>query len=110
MSNRARFLYRAGHFLQLGAWRGYINKVTSMPNPAGSFFLPLAAILLWRLLLSPHAEAQQTIEMVSVPPGPFVMGSNDGPADERPAHKVNLPGFLIDRIPVTNAQFAGFLN
>lgn len=38
------------------------------------------------------------------------MGSEDGPADERPAHKVNLPAFLIDRTPVTNAEFAVFLN
>ena len=38
------------------------------------------------------------------------MGGNDGPADERPAHQVSLPTFAIDRLPVTNAQFAEFLN
>ena len=38
------------------------------------------------------------------------MGSNDGPADERPAHAVNLAAFSIDRLPVTNERFAEFLS
>jgi iron(II)-dependent oxidoreductase len=38
------------------------------------------------------------------------MGSDDGPADERPAHRVELPAFSIDRTPVTNRQFARFLD
>jgi iron(II)-dependent oxidoreductase len=49
-------------------------------------------------------------EMISIPAGPFTMGSDTGPADERPAHQVTLPQFAVDRFPVTNAQFAGFLN
>jgi formylglycine-generating enzyme required for sulfatase activity len=48
-------------------------------------------------------------EMVRVPAGTFTMGSDDGPADERPAHGVTLREFEIDRMPVTNAQFAVFL-
>lgn len=51
-----------------------------------------------------------TVEMVQIPAGPFTMGSDDGPADERPAHEVDLPAFSIDKFPVTNAQFAAFLN
>lgn len=38
------------------------------------------------------------------------MGSNSGPQDERPAHQVMLRAFTIDRFPVTNAQFAEFLD
>jgi len=49
-------------------------------------------------------------EMVSIPAGPFTMGSNQGPEDERPAHEVTVPAFSIDRLPVTNAQFAEYLN
>lgn len=49
-------------------------------------------------------------EMVVIPAGLFTMGSDTGPADERPAHRVDLPAFSIDRTPVTNAQFAAFLN
>jgi len=49
-------------------------------------------------------------DMVRIPAGPFMMGSADGPADERPAHRISLPAFSIDRYPVTNAQFAVFLD
>jgi formylglycine-generating enzyme required for sulfatase activity len=49
-------------------------------------------------------------EMARIPAGWFLMGSNDGPVDERPQHKVDLAEFLIDRTPVTNAQFARFMN
>jgi formylglycine-generating enzyme required for sulfatase activity len=43
-------------------------------------------------------------------PGSFLMGSDDGPEDERPMHKINLAEFRIDRHQVTNAQFARFLD
>jgi formylglycine-generating enzyme required for sulfatase activity len=49
-------------------------------------------------------------DMIAVPAGPFLMGSDADEADERPAHIVDLPGFYIDRLPVTNAQFARFLD
>jgi formylglycine-generating enzyme required for sulfatase activity len=60
----------------------------------------------------PVAVAQHVVstEMVTIPAGPFTMGSDSGPADEQPAHQVNLEAFMIDRTPVTNAQFAAFLN
>lgn len=47
--------------------------------------------------------------MVLVPAGEFVMGSNSGCYDERPAHKVDLDTFLIDKHEVTNAQFERFV-
>jgi formylglycine-generating enzyme required for sulfatase activity len=56
------------------------------------------------------ADSKNLAEMVRVPPGAFVMGSNDGPDDERPRHKVEIEDFSTDRTPVTNAQFAAFLN
>lgn len=55
------------------------------------------------------ALAQGAPEMVEVPAGAFTMGRDDGPEDERPAHRVTLPRFLIDRLPVTHADFAAFL-
>jgi len=56
------------------------------------------------------ARAAAHDDMVEIPAAPFTMGSNTGPADERPEHRVSLPAFRIDRFPVTNAQFAEFLN
>ena len=61
-------------------------------------------------LANTWAQAQaQAQEMVRVPAGPFTMGNNDGPEDERPAHAVTLAAFEIDRLQVTNAEFAQFL-
>jgi iron(II)-dependent oxidoreductase len=48
-------------------------------------------------------------QMIDIPGGSFLMGSDIGPDDERPAHTVTLHSFAIDRVPVTNAQFAEFL-
>jgi formylglycine-generating enzyme required for sulfatase activity len=39
--------------------------------------------------------------MVYVPPGPFTMGSDHGKEYERPAHKVTLDGFYIDKYEVS---------
>lgn len=45
--------------------------------------------------------------MVFVPAGEFIMGTNDPEAepDERPARKVFVPAFYIDRLEVTNRRF-----
>ena len=43
--------------------------------------------------------------MMYVPAGEFLMGSNDGPDNEFPAHTVYLDGYWIDQTEVTNAQY-----
>ena len=53
-------------------------------------------------------------EMVLVPAGEFLMGSDpatDGHAydNEQPQDTLHLPGFYIARVPVTNAQYAPFV-
>jgi formylglycine-generating enzyme required for sulfatase activity len=48
--------------------------------------------------------------LVEIPAGEFTMGSETGLSDERPVHVVYLDTFFIDRMEVTNAQFAEFLN
>jgi formylglycine-generating enzyme required for sulfatase activity len=60
-------------------------------------------------IAAPHAGARDN-DMVPLPGGAFMMGRDDGPADERPAHRVTLQAFAIDRRPVTNAEFAAFLD
>ncbi len=52
---------------------------------------------------------QASPPMISIPGGAFTMGRDDGPEDERPAHTVVLQGFEIDRVQVSNADFARFL-
>jgi formylglycine-generating enzyme required for sulfatase activity len=56
------------------------------------------------------AQTSPLSEMVEIPAGAFTMGSNEGPEDERPAHEVTVRAYSIDRFPVTNAEYAEFLN
>jgi formylglycine-generating enzyme required for sulfatase activity len=48
-------------------------------------------------------------EMVFVPAGEFIMGSEELGDDERPARRVHLDDFWIDRYEVTNERFARFV-
>lgn len=48
--------------------------------------------------------------MALVAEGQFVMGSNNGPEDEKPEHLVFVKSFFMDVLPVSNADFAKFLN
>jgi formylglycine-generating enzyme required for sulfatase activity len=47
-------------------------------------------------------------QMVTVPAGDFLMGSDRDRPDERPQHRVYLDAFEIDRYEVTNAQYRRF--
>lgn len=58
----------------------------------------------------PTAGQQRRPEdMVRIAGGTYVIGADDGPPDARPAHRVSLREFLIDRHEVANAEFAAFL-
>ncbi len=46
--------------------------------------------------------------MVLVCAGEFTMGSDSGEPDERPAHKVTLPDFYIDKYEVSNQKYKEF--
>jgi formylglycine-generating enzyme required for sulfatase activity len=46
--------------------------------------------------------------MVLVPAGEFVMGDDNAHDNERPAHRVALPAFYIDKFEVTNEQYKKF--
>ena len=53
-------------------------------------------------------------EMVRIPAGEFLMGSDpardkDARDVERPQHSVSLPEYFMSRTPVTNAQYAAFV-
>jgi formylglycine-generating enzyme required for sulfatase activity len=46
------------------------------------------------------------VELVYLPGGAFVMGSDQGSADEAPAHKVTLTAFAMDKYEVTHEMYA----
>lgn len=48
-------------------------------------------------------------KLVSIPPGWFLMGSEDGQDNERPVHRVWVDGFLLAECQVTNAEYASFV-
>ncbi|MEU4538885.1 ergothioneine biosynthesis protein EgtB [Streptosporangium sp. NPDC023825] len=54
----------------------------------------------------------QGADEVFVPAGPFMMGTDTQPwayDNERPAHRLDLPGYWIDRLPVGNRAYADFI-
>ena len=48
--------------------------------------------------------------MIKVPSGPFLMGANDGPRNERPEHQVFLNAYYIDQFEVTMGLYQKFLD
>lgn len=74
-------------------------------------------LLLTLLAFIPTVQAQTTAadtsafnRMALISEGDFMMGSNNGPDDEKPEHRVFMKSFLMDVLPVSNADFAKFLN
>ncbi|ALA60038.1 formylglycine-generating enzyme family protein [Nitrospira moscoviensis] len=47
-------------------------------------------------------------DMVAIPAGPFIRGTDQGGFDERPPREIFLDAFAIDRYEVTNHQYAQF--
>ena len=89
-------------------------QITSLPathSLSARLFVPAVLAVLFCGFFAAQPVTAQPVDppMVNIPQGPFVMGRNDGPADERPAHTLTLPRYSIDRTPVTNAQYAAFL-
>jgi gamma-glutamyl hercynylcysteine S-oxide synthase len=57
-------------------------------------------------------DSRPRIDSVLIPGGPFIMGTDDESwayDNERPAHEVDVPEFLIDCCPVTNRQYRAFM-
>ena len=54
-------------------------------------------------------RAQPAHEMVWIEGGEFWMGSDTHYPEERPAQRVRVDGFWIDRTPVTNREFREFV-
>ncbi len=82
----------------------------------GNRGVPALVVLILTLALGWNAACQSALppssvhsDMVFVPAGSFVMGSDAGREDERPPHEVYLHAFYIDRTEVTVANYARFL-
>jgi len=51
-----------------------------------------------------------TDQMIRIEGGTFTMGSDHFYREEAPPHRVTVDGFWIDAVPVTNAEFARFVD
>jgi sulfatase modifying factor 1 len=75
------------------------------PQANGSLISKTAAL--------PHPPAtligKDGAPMVLVPAGEFMMGTEQGDADEQPVHRVFLDSFYLDTFEVTNGRFAKFV-
>jgi len=49
-------------------------------------------------------------EMIYVPAGDFLMGSDESLKNEQPVHTVHVEAFYIDRYPVTNEEYKRFVD
>jgi formylglycine-generating enzyme required for sulfatase activity len=84
-------------------------RPTFDPDPAQIFHTE-SIIAPYRPKEKEHLEVLpiQT-DMIIIPEGEYIRGSNEGARDERPAHRVFLSSFAMDIHPVTNEQFVRFL-
>jgi formylglycine-generating enzyme required for sulfatase activity len=60
--------------------------------------------------LESRSAAPPFPDMVWVPGGTFRMGSNDFYPEERPQHAATVGAFWMDRYPVTNREYARFVD
>jgi len=76
-------------------------------RPGAQVYLPATA----RQLPPAPAGRVDDTDRVTVPAGPVVIGTGDPLAydNERPAHRVEVGGFALDRYPVTARRFAAFV-
>jgi formylglycine-generating enzyme len=59
--------------------------------------------------MEPKDSRDAMSETVWIPGGTFSMGSDKHYPEERPAHRVSVDGFWMDRSPVTNRRFTRFV-
>lgn len=57
-------------------------------------------------IVDPQVSPVDGMQMVHIPAGEFIMGSDYFEEDEKPAHRVYLDAYWIDQFEVTNQQYA----
>lgn len=87
------------HARRLGATVAAPNSKVSAPAP------PKPAI---DSLIIELPKLKFHLDLVHIPAGPFMIG-DDRYDDEEPIHMITLPEYWIGKYPVTNAQFAAFV-
>ncbi len=58
----------------------------------------------------PDQNRPSASDMIRIPGGEFLMGSDRHYPEEAPAHRVRVDAFWMDRTPVTNREFRRFVD
>jgi formylglycine-generating enzyme required for sulfatase activity len=105
---------KAGKRLVRVSHEGYADFNTSVTGRDGEEKIVIAQLTKGD---APPEEAQQQQQlteidyngaMILIPAGEFIMGDDNHEADEKPAHKVTLPDYYIDKFEVTNEWYKKF--
>ena len=84
------------------AWAAHPERfVRGVPKPKP---LPEA------VFINPPIPSLTTQDLVTIPAGDFLMGSETGADNEKPVHRVWVDAFAIARYPVTRRDYAAFLD
>jgi len=96
-------------FLAMALAVNFINTgetVNDLAAPVISRVLTLAPLPTPTLGVdSTRVSSVDGMRMVYIPAGEFIMGSDDGPEDERPARSVYLDSYWTDQFEVTNGMY-----
>jgi iron(II)-dependent oxidoreductase len=108
-------LLRDGYVYRMVAQHEYQHDETILQTLQLKTGAPYAPALRHEPRARAHAESPiaRRGNMVHIPAGEFTIGTDDRSAaydNERPRRIVRLPAFRIDRTPVTNADYAEFVD
>jgi formylglycine-generating enzyme required for sulfatase activity len=91
-----------GAILLAGAAEAGLRATSGYPPPPGSALLRVSGTAARR---SEPLSDRELASMVDVPAGFFLMGADDGFADERPQRRAFVESYRIDKYEVTNQEF-----
>ncbi len=87
----------------------WLGRALDISRKAG-IAIAIFVVLLAAIEFHRHRVQTARADMIYIPGGTFMMGRDKSPDPaENPAHSVTVAPFYIDRTPVTNAEYAGFV-
>ncbi len=87
---------------------GYIDFNTTVTGQDGDVKTVVAQLVASNTAPSLPKEIDYNGPMLLIGAGDFIMGDDSHNPEEKPAHKVTLPDFYIDKFEVTNEQYKKF--
>jgi len=101
---------KAGKRVVRVSHNGYVDFNTTVTGQDGELKTVVAQLIASSGAPPPGLpkEIDYSGPMILIPAGEFIMGDDGHNADEKPAHKVTLPDFYIDKFEVSNQQYKTF--